>query len=139
MLDRLLGTTKEQREAIKRLKEQIDQLEADLIVRRREYSEAIEGYKQLAADKWEYFQCSDAQLDQYGGLNGLGAAGWELAAMATYEQRSETRTDIHLFYAFKRRIPSAPAQTLDAFKDIPVIEAEIRALQAEVERIKESS
>ncbi len=76
----------------------------------------IGNQKNQASRKWEYFQITSDEIKTYGGLNFLGAQGWELVAATSYSEGGgmtiggvgSSSYAIKVLYLFKREIPALP-------------------------------
>lgn len=76
----------------------------------------IDNQKKQASRKWEYFQITSEQIKTYGGLNSLGAQGWELIAATSYSEGGgmaiggvgSSSYIVKVLYLFKREIPALP-------------------------------
>ena len=81
----------------------------------------IENYEIQVSRKWEYSQITSDEIEKYGGLNSLGAQGWELVSATSYSEGGgmtvggvgSSSYTVKVLYLFKREIV-APAPELEA-------------------------
>lgn len=90
-------------------------------------------------DKWEYQQIQDASKEV---LNKLGAEGWELIGIASYDVGGgmtvnglgAAKYTVHISYVFKRRLPM-----LKKCEDINLVLDQIREIENEVNALHEEA
>ena len=125
-----LFKSKEEREAQEQRARKIKELQAELARKRRAYRRDVESHQQSHADRWEYLEVTTKDKKQWGSLNRLGQAGWELVSASTYEE-TEFGGDlaVRVLYVFKRKVYDLPDEMIGRSLELGELEMEIKELQ----------
>ena len=112
---RIPGATNADTQLFGQLRDELRKIKADM-----------DKYQITVSKKWEYLQVSSDEIQSIGGLQTLGAKGWELVATTSYSEGGGATFNgvgsstyiVKFMYIFKRPIVEIPNELLTKFQDV---------------------
>ncbi len=129
----MFGRGKDKQDPVKQLNSQLKELEQRIAPLQQEFEQRVSEYRQSVAPKWEYLQLKESDVEQNGGLNQLGAAGWELVNIAIVQTGEIAKIfGTHAIYTFKRPVQPLSEDLLEQARELQQLESQRHALATQI-------